>query len=289
MYIKSIKSSLINGIRVDTLEVRFPRIILPEFNTHRVFSRNFQSSRAKPILKVISEDLTYTPSDYGWRKNSKGMSPSELFGVYDSSKFSTDWKLAKEDMIKKAIYFHEEGVAKEIVNRLLEPFMEVTGVVTSTEWNNFLILRLNEGAQTEIRVLAKMIKDTLDSTTPIVRDFHLPYTEDIDEEYKWSTNFSQKDLIQQIKQSVARCARVSYFSFDKKESELDKDIELFNRLKESKHLSPFEHIVLNKESMNFLFPSDDYIRIKFREDDLNGNFYKGVIQFRKLIEIGVEI
>lgn len=279
MYVKSIKSSLINGVRVDTLEVRFPRIILPEFNTHRVFSRNFQSSRAKPILKVISEDLTYIPSDYGWRKNSKGMSPSELFSKEESIDLSIRWMNAKDTAIEFANKLLSQNVAKEIVNRLLEPFMEVTGVVTSTEWNNFLTLRMNEGAQTEIRVLAKMIKDTLESTTPIERDFHLPYTEDV-------SFLSKERLMQLIKQSVARCARVSYFSFDKKESELEKDIELFNRLKESKHLSPFEHVVLNESTFEYLYPYN-YIA---KENNYNGNFSKGVvIQFRKLIELGVEI
>lgn len=278
MYVKSIKSSLINGVRVDTLEVRFPRIILPEFNTHRVFSRNFQSSRAKPILKVIQDDLTYTPSDYDWRKNSKGMSPSELFSRDESIDLSIRWMNAKDTAIEFANKLYLQGVAKEIVNRLLEPFMEVTGVVTSTEWSNFLTLRMNEGAQTEIRVLAKMIKDTLDSTTPIERDFHLPYTEDV-------SFLSKERLIQLIKQSVARCARVSYFSFDKKESELDKDIELFNRLKESKHLSPFEHVVLNQSTYEYLFPYN-YVT---KENNYHGNFNKGVIQFRKLIELEVEI
>lgn len=273
MYVKSILSSLINGVRVDTMEVRFPRIILPEFNTHRVFSRNFQSSRAKPILKVIEQDLTYTPSDYGWRKNAKGMSPSELFSDNESYVLKNIWLRSKESAIDEAIKLHELGVAKEIVNRLLEPFMEVTGVVTSTNWNNFFELRCHQSAQTEIRVLANIMKDTYKQTKPVERDFHLPYIQD-------GNCFSREHLIQQIKQSVARCARVSYYSFDKKESELEKDIELFNRLRESKHLSPFEHVVLSGEMFDKLFP-EVYER---NIDSFNGNFSTGVIQFRKLIE-----
>lgn len=270
MYVKSILSSLINGVRVDTMEVRFPRIILPEFNTHRVFSRNFQSSRAKPILKVIEEDLTYTPSDYGWRKNAKGMSPSELFSDNESYALKNIWLRSKESAIGEAIKLYEIGVAKEIVNRLLEPFMEVTGIVTSTNWNNFFELRCHESAQSEIRVLASMMKDTYEQTKPMIRDFHLPYS-DFDKGL---------DLKDRIKQSVARCARVSYYSFDKKESELEKDIELFNRLRESKHLSPFEHVVLSGEMFDKLFP-EVYER---NIDSFNGNFSTGVIQFRKLIE-----
>lgn len=279
MYVKSIKSSLINGVRVDTLEVRFPRIILPEFNTHRVFSRNAQSSRAKPISKVIQEDLTYHVSDYGWRKNNKGMSPVELFNEIDSKELDEKREAYKQVTLEYVKYMEEKGVHKELANRPLEQFMETTVLVTATKWKNFITLRIDPGAQLEIRIPTIEIKKVLNKTTPIERDFHLPYTEE--------TSFlSQERLTQLIKQSVARCARVSYFSFDKKESELEKDIELFNRLKESKHLSPFEHVVLNQSTCEYLFPKDYCI---IDNVPLSGNFHKGVIQFRKLIELGLEI
>lgn len=279
MYVKSIKSSLINGVRVDTLEVRFPRIILPEFNTHRVFSRNAQSSRAKPISKVIQEDLTYHVSDYGWRKNNKGMSPVELFNEIDSKELDEKREAYKQVTLEYVKYMEEKGVHKELANRPLEQFMETTVLVTATKWKNFITLRIDPGAQLEIRIPTIEIKKVLNKTTPIERDFHLPYTEE--------TSFlSQERLTQLIKQSVARCARVSYFSFDKKESELEKDIKLFNRLKESKHLSPFEHVVLNQSTCEYLFPKDYCI---IDNVPLSGNFHKGVIQFRKLIELGVDI
>lgn len=276
MYVKSILSSIINGVRVDTMEIRFPRIILPEFNTHRVFSRNFQSNRAKPISKVIAEDLTYNPSDYGWRIASKGMSPSEI--ITDENKIfslNSSWLNSKEKAIESAKYLEQENIAKEIVNRVLEPYMEVTGIVTSTEWNNFFTLRSDKGAQSEIRVLSDMMKDTYNSVIPIARDYHLPYTNENVE----------IDINNRIKQSVARCARVSYFSFDKKESELEKDIELYERLKTSKHLSPFEHIVLNEQIANSILPRSQIVSY----EDNNGNFSDGVIQFRKLIEKGFNI
>ena len=285
MYVKSIKSSLINGVRVDTLEVRFPRIILPEFNTHRVFSRNAQSSRAKPISKVIQEDLTYNIRDYGWRKNNKGMSPVEFFDEIDSNELDERREAYKQATIEYVRYMEEKGVHKELANRPLEQFMETTVLVTSTEWKNFITLRSDSGAQLEIRVPTIEIKKVLSKTTPIERNFHLPYIEEsLDNEYKYSSFFTKEMLIKKIKQSTARCARVSYFSFDKKESELEKDIELFTKLKESKHLSPFEHVVLSNETLNFLFSMNDW-----QGNSFNGNFSKGVIQFRKLIELGIEV
>ena len=41
------------GKRITTFELEFPRFILPEFNTHRLFSRNAASSRAIPVKKMI--------------------------------------------------------------------------------------------------------------------------------------------------------------------------------------------------------------------------------------------
>lgn len=44
-----------HGKRITTLQVKFHRFILPEFNTHRVFSRNFSSSRAIPTAKLLEQ------------------------------------------------------------------------------------------------------------------------------------------------------------------------------------------------------------------------------------------
>ena len=58
--------------RITTMVMRFPRCILPEVNTHRVFSRNSASSRArsfKTTLEPIMEDA-YVPL---FTRNQKGM------------------------------------------------------------------------------------------------------------------------------------------------------------------------------------------------------------------------
>ena len=54
MYAKVIEATKCNqtGAELYTLELFFPRIILAEQNTHRVFSRNTGSSRAIPILRM---------------------------------------------------------------------------------------------------------------------------------------------------------------------------------------------------------------------------------------------
>jgi len=52
---KIIADSIASGVRLTTMEVCFPRFILAEFNTHRVFSRNSASSRAIPVERRIAQ------------------------------------------------------------------------------------------------------------------------------------------------------------------------------------------------------------------------------------------
>lgn len=61
------------GKRVTTLEVEMPRLILAEFNTPRMFSRNSASSRAIPVHKQIEKLLNepFIPERFGI--NQKGM------------------------------------------------------------------------------------------------------------------------------------------------------------------------------------------------------------------------
>ncbi|MBC9706696.1 MAG: FAD-dependent thymidylate synthase [Enterococcus sp.] len=55
------------GKRLTTLEVVFPRMILSEFNTHRMLSKNSASSRAIPVVKQIRKimDYPYIPNTIG--------------------------------------------------------------------------------------------------------------------------------------------------------------------------------------------------------------------------------
>jgi hypothetical protein len=58
------------GHRLTTLEATFPRFVLAEFNTHRVFSRNSASSRAIPVAKQLRRllDDPYVPIEFGSNK-----------------------------------------------------------------------------------------------------------------------------------------------------------------------------------------------------------------------------
>ena len=122
--------------------VTFPRIILAEFNTHRMFSRNSASSRAIPFEKMVKsvEENPFIP--IAWQKNHKGMQGTEYFTDSENIKnCNYDWINASKDAIRRATALHNTGVTKQLCNRLLEPFMWHTVIVTATEWENFFALR----------------------------------------------------------------------------------------------------------------------------------------------------
>ena len=45
-----------DGIRLTTLQLRYPKFVHGEFMTHRVFSRNASSSRAIPVERMAEQD-----------------------------------------------------------------------------------------------------------------------------------------------------------------------------------------------------------------------------------------
>ncbi len=77
---KVLADSSYQGVRLLTLEVQFPRFILAEFNTHRMFSRNSASSRAIPVETRIQQviDNPFVPESYG--QNKRGMQAESALG-----------------------------------------------------------------------------------------------------------------------------------------------------------------------------------------------------------------
>lgn len=156
-----------SGKRICTMEITFPRFILSEFNTHRVFSRNSASSRAIPFKKNADkvEENPFIP--IAWQGAHKGMQgttylddllPSELdkrLIAEGEAKWLLEGTWAKptnplwedpdgsalEHSLRKAREMDGYGVTKQLTNRLLEPWMWHTCLVTSTEWDNFFELR----------------------------------------------------------------------------------------------------------------------------------------------------
>jgi thymidylate synthase ThyX len=77
------------GDRLTTFIVTFPRIILAEFNTHRMFSRNSASSRAIPFDKMVKSVQENPFIPIVWQKDHKGMQGKEYLTDELSINFAT--------------------------------------------------------------------------------------------------------------------------------------------------------------------------------------------------------
>src|SRR6188474_2541487 len=106
--------------RLTTMEVTLPRIVLAEFNTHRVFSRNSASSRAIPVEKRIAaiEADPFEPEAFG--KNQKGMQASQDLSSDDDVMARAAWRKACADAIISAKTLATLGVHKQLANRIIE-------------------------------------------------------------------------------------------------------------------------------------------------------------------------
>lgn len=264
-----------HGHRLTTLEVVFPRFILAEFNTHRMLSRNTASSRAIPVEKQLIRvlDNPYVP-DY-WGVNQPGMqAETRLEDPREISEAEKEWlsrrdmavlgavaltggiQLLKDPVLQERILLLQEHygessrralpkpIHKQLANRLLEPFMWHTAIVTATEWTNFEALRAHPDAQPEIRRPAELMMQARQAAEPQElepTEWHLPLIHPEDRQLAHET-YPKQDVMDVLKKiAVGRCARVSYLTHDGIR-DLEKDIELQGQLKSDGHMSPFEHV-----------------------------------------------
>lgn len=238
IYAKVIADSITgSGERLTTMEVQMHRFVLSEFNTHRLFSRNSASSRAIPIAKQIKRVQKDPAFPVEWGINQSGMQADMNLGLSPSRKARRIWKRASKKAIKSAKLLDDLGVHKQITNRILEPFMWHTVIVSSTNWEGFFEQRCSRLAQPEIRKVAFAMQTAYNKTVPdfiTTGEYHLPYLQP--EEY-----YLPDDL--KIKACIARCARVSYLTHNNEKS-LIKDLELFEKLvsADPPHWSPMEHV-----------------------------------------------
>jgi thymidylate synthase ThyX len=252
-----------NDIRLTTLKLIYPRFIHAEFMTHRMFSRNASSSRAEPVAKHIERIEHEYAEPIHWGQNQPGMQAQAEIAEETKRAARAEWWAAKEAAVAHAKRLNSLGVHKQIVNRILEPFSHINVVVTATEWDNFFELRLHPDAQPEIRELAYQMRVAMKGSNPkrlLDGWWHLPFVSTLER-----VDHPIEDL---IKFSVARCARVSYLTHDKKTPNAKDDIVLYERLVGGVpiHASPTEHQATP-------LVSNDFCR----------NF-RGWMQYRELLE-----
>ena len=253
-------------IRLTTFEIEYPRIVMSEFNTHRAVSRNSSSSRAIPVSKMLehTKNINLKPIYFGSKKS--GMQAGEEVTGFKLETVKGVWEDALSHATHYSSVLDELGVAKEVTNRLVEPFQLVKVVCTATDWDNFFNLRLHPDSDPNICMLAyKMYMAMQESKPQLLKagEYHLPYVEKYDIPvcysdvggYEYETGYhvfyydKEADhtceqvlsLEEAIKLSAASCASVSYRT---EGMTLEKADKIFDMLIKAEviHSSPFEHL-----------------------------------------------
>ncbi|GGI06570.1 FAD-dependent thymidylate synthase [Egicoccus halophilus] len=225
------------GVRLTTVEVTLHRFVLAELNTHRAFSRNSASSRAIPVQRQLDTVLhdPAVPVEFG--ANQRGMQAGPPLTGEERERAEAGWLAARDAAVAAARDLLDLGVHKQVANRLLEPFLWQTVIVTATDWDGFWQQRCSPLAQPEIRAAAEAMRAAFAASTPVelaVGDWHTPYVRAED---------GDLDVETRKRVSAARCARVSYLTHDGRR-DLAADEQLYERLvtAEPPHWSPLEHV-----------------------------------------------
>jgi thymidylate synthase ThyX len=250
--------------------------------THRLFSRNSSSSRAIPQKKLREQVLTDPAMPVFWGKNQSGMQAREELSEVDQAVAKVYWLAARDLAVEQSDQLVKVGLHKQLANRLLEPWMFITTIVTATEWENWYHLRDHPDAQPELAHLAHMMREEFDKAYPmplLEGGWHLPFIRREDEEWAERTGYRLADSLNPLqifgregavigallRLSTARCARVSYLNHEGI-MDRDKDIALHHHLATSGHWSTFEHPAVALET-----------------DERSGNFF-GWKQYRKFFD-----
>jgi len=248
--------------RLVTFCVTFPRFILAEVNTHTILSKNSASSRAIPTEKVM-DDVETHPFVPEFNRRVTGMGIGEALPLEEQLEAEWEWLVARDSALDQAHLLNGMNVDKSRVNRLLEPFMWHTAIISGTNWRNFFGLRCPDGeptaefpAQIEFQKLSSMMRDAYINapvTTLQAGQWHTPYAMALDVDDR------DRAMI-----SAGICGRVSYNRHDQAESTADsiKRAEMFIQ---NGHWSPLQH-------------QGRVTKTPYQ----SGNFY-GYEQFRKMI------
>ena len=259
------------GTMAATVRLRYPRIIHSELMTHRAFSRNASSSRAKKVKDEVDyiDENPAMPVEWGTEK--RGMVPDESLKDEDENEAKAFWIDASYKASNSAEILEQKfGLHKQICNRLLEPFQFIDTIVTSTEWRNFFDLRMSYDADATIRELAKTIHEALLNTPGKileVGDWHIPELGD-----NWDRMAN-----------AGACARISYRNLGNK-TQRD-NILLAERLLENGHMSPFEHQLTPIPTYHsFFWKWSDMVTHKDQKNNLWCRNSRWFCQFRHLVE-----
>lgn len=280
-----------NDVEAITYELEYPRYIHGEVLTHRVFSRNSQSSRAVPVVSVYEANRNFVKPIY-FGKNKAGMSSVDELDPESKAKAEAIWDYIAQESFKASEELSKLGLHKQWANRITEPYSKIKTVLTTTELTNFFNLRTeNVVVMPELEYLALKMQKAYNESEPMylgTGEWHLPYVTKEDLE--------KYDIQTCVKISASCCAQVSYRKLD---TSVEKALDVYEKLVNSGtlHGSPFEHQlkVYNPDEIGIIFDEfgalievpDGITHTVFNtgfeaQSYFSGNI-RGFVQFRQLL------
>lgn len=333
-----------NGVRLSSVEMTYPRFVHAEVMTHRDRARNAASSRAIPWKRKRSKHAHESDAEYAanmaegglgaltekcmywqimanpvipikWGAEQKGMQTGDEIAPELREGAERIWLEARDAAVKAADKLSHLGVHKSLCNRLTEPFMWITVLMSATEWNNFFRLRCHSDAEIHFQKIAGMVRDELRASVPQelkAAEWHLPYFDDKqdvpqlkielaygvgdgrridaltqDEAVAFKRGNEGEDMRVFYKYakmiSSGRCARLSYLTQDGKRS-FNEDIALCQRLIDRKddvlHASPTEHVAEASSRTDLVsgcFRGWKQFRKEFPNENVEGHIATGPV------------
>lgn len=241
-----------NGVDdvITTYRLRYPRFILAEVNTHKVLCKSSASSRAIPAKRLRKQVLDEPALPIYWGANQSGMQAKrQLSGL---RLYATQFVWRKFRYLACAAHWLMEkaGLHKQLCNRVIEPWMFTTTILTGVHWLNFYGLRKHPDAQPEFYELARLMA-TLDYVVAVPLrpgEWHIPFDPEDNASIERAKAagipiLNQLTLQQRLLYSAACCARTSYDNHDGSVPTMEKNLALANDLHAAMppHMSPFEH------------------------------------------------
>lgn len=287
------------GVRLTTWELTYPRFVHAELMTHRVFSRSSASSRAIPYKTMRDRIVNDPVMPVWWGKNQAGMQAEVPMSLAEIVVAEQTWVRGMKRAVETADELHTLGAHKQIVNRVTEPWMWITVIMSTTCHANWFEQRDHKAAQPELRHFAAYMHDLYWSMKPKflpAGEWHMPLLDDREQlvsegftsvkptfDYGYGdgglrflpVSLSDFDnTLQAI--SAGRCARTSYLTHHGKRDPKE-DVGLFQRMSGASpsHRAPLEHVAQSMASSPSAIATLDH--------DFTGNAFFGNFQgFKQL-------
>ncbi len=276
--------------RLISVLATYPRFVHAEVMTHRDRARNAASSRAIPWKAKRKRMVNESEGEYAanmaegglptfttncmyrmiqedpvipikWGAEQSGMQTGGEIPEELRPKAREIWLKSMASQVDFADQLAQLGVHKSLCNRLTEPFMWITVLMSATEWKNFFRLRCHPDAEVHFQKIAGMIREEIAKSEPKrlgIFEWHTPFVDDeekkeIEGAYRNGhlnvpIELSSLDCIKRI--SAGRCARLSYLTHEgKRDWNLDIGLatKLIVRPDDVLHASPLEHVARSSD------------------------------------------